>query len=1061
MNMDMLMMWSICLFVCIFMAPFSCGSGSSSRFIQVPESQSIVENDSVDFNCEATTDPSTDLHYEWLHNGHQIVYDKRVYQIGANLHIESVQRGEDVGDYVCIAMSLSSGAREASPTAKLSVIFLDSASVQLLGSNRNELLLKCHVEGASGNEALQIEWYRNSAKLSSWQNIELDEHRLLVRQPTGSDDGLYRCIASNAAGRVMSKQGFVYQHQQQQQAGAKCLPRLKKNQKFLPESWGKQIFLCRGKRGGNVEAGLAPSPEGLRLVQGPDDQITIKEGEPATLSCLYEIPAELQNQRIQLRWRKDGKLLRQVELGASLPRGMGNPHNGHSLDGKDALLREDARLVLHKANGTLSFGTVIASDAGQYQCQLQMEGHLAINSSPGILEVIEQLKFMPQPTSKNLELDAAVAKVHCKAQGTPTPQVQWFRDGVNTTLPDQVEVDLNGTLIFRNVNADHRGNYTCLATNLQGQINATVSINVVVAPKFSVPPNVPMEIAEQSTVVIHCQAIGDPKPTIQWDKDLLYLSENNTDRQRFSFLENGTLEIRNVQAEDEGRYGCTIGNSAGLKREEAVLTVKTSSTGGGGYVTEESSGDGGFLATRAVLITMTVALAYIVLVVGLMLWCRYRRQARKARLNELSIKEAGGEQAGGEGSTSGNPKASEQEPCLGKQQRNGRNGKSKSNGDPQKSDDTACSQQSRASKKSAHIYEQLALPRSGLSELIQIGRGDFGDVFVGKLKASLVNNAQANDKDSDNDKQHSNSENGSGGSSGSTTLSTLNEKRRSKTSMDDIEEIKEEEQEQQQSQQQQQQDQLVMVKALNKVKDEQACQEFRRQLDLLRALSHKGIVRLYGLCREKDPHYLVLEYTDWGDLKQFLLATAGKVNTATTATSSTTPLPPLTTSQVLAVAYQIARGMDAIYRARFTHRDLATRNCVISSEFIVKVSYPALCKDKYSREYHKHRNSLLPIRWLAPECIQEDEYTTKSDIFSYGVVVWELFNQATKLPHEDLTNEQVIEKSQDGTLKWTVAESTPESLKEILLSCWSVNPKQRPSFSQLGAALSKAMQNSE
>lgn len=471
--------------------------------------------------------------------------------------------------------------------------------------------------------------------------------------------------------------------------------------------------------------------------------------------------------------------------------------------------------------------------------------------------------------------------------------------------------DINGTLTFRNVSAEHRGNYTCLASNSQGQINATVSVNVGIAPRFSVAPLGPIETSEQGVAAIHCQAIGDPRPTIQWDKDLTYLSENNTDRQRFHFLPNGTLEIRNVQAEDEGSYGCTIGNMAGLKRKEVRLLVRA--TGDGLVTAEESAGDG-FLVTRAVLITMTVALAYIVLVVGLMLWCRYRRQARKARLNEMSIKEAAGEQV--EGGT-GQNKSNEQEPCLGKQQRNGKS--RGANGDAQKSDDTACSQQSRASKKSAHIYEQLALPRSGLSELIQIGRGEFGDVFVGKLKASLVTAAThggggGGDKDADGEKQHSNSENGSGSGAsgtGSTTLSTVNEKRRSKTSMDDIEEIKEE-----QEQSESVPDQLVLVKALNKVKDEQACQEFRRQLDLLRAISHKGVVRLYGLCREKDPHYMVLEYTDWGDLKQFLLATAGKVNTAT-ATSSP---PPLTTSQLLAVAYQIARGMDAIYRARFTHR---------------------------------------------------------------------------------------------------------------------------------------------
>lgn len=124
------------------------------------------------------------------------------------------------------------------------------------------------------------------------------------------------------------------------------------------------------------------------------------------------------------------------------------------------------------------------------------------------------------------------------------------------------------------------------------------------------------------------------------------------------------------------------------------------------------------------------------------------------------------------------------------------------------------------------------------------------------------------------------------------------------------------------------------------------------------------------------------------------------------------------------------------------HRDLATRNCVISSEFIVKVAYPALCKDKYSREYHKHRNTLLPLRWLAPECIQEDEYTTKSDIFAFGVVVWELFNQATKLPHEELSNEQVLQQALANTLEWSVAETTPACLKEILVSTQINNLKR-------------------
>ncbi|TMW42531.1 hypothetical protein DOY81_012389 [Sarcophaga bullata] len=467
---------------------------------------------------------------------------------------------------------------------------------------------------------------------------------------------------------------------------------------------------------------------------------------------------------------------------------------------------------------------------------------------------------------------------------------------------------------------------------------------------------------ESGVAVMHCQATGDPKPTIQWDKDLQYLIENNTDRERFKFFENGTLEIRNVQAEDEGSYGCTIGNSAGLKRQEVRFIVKTADV----FPLGETDSQEGFLITRAVLITMSVAFAYIILVVGLMIWCRYRRQARKARLNENNP-EAGEVD-----------KLAENEPCLSEnkttkpRKSNGNNNPKGPNSthEAQKSDDTACSNHSKTSKKS-NVYDQLSFPRSGISELLQVGRGEFGDVFVGKIKSSLIKHSE--DKDTDTEK-NSNSDNGNGSAA---TTSTTVEKRRSKTSMDDIEEIKEEHEtcssEGDLINANTDEYKLVMVKALNKIKDENACQEFRRQIEMFRTLTHKGVVRLYGLCREKDPHYMVLEYTDWGDLKQFLLATAGKVNTSTNSSSP----PPLQTGQVLAVAYQIARGMDAIYRARFIHKDLATRNCIISSDFIVKVSYPALSKDKYNREYFKHRNTLLPIRWLAPECIQEDEYTTK------------------------------------------------------------------------------------
>ena len=115
------------------------------------------------------------------------------------------------------------------------------------------------------------------------------------------------------------------------------------------------------------------------------------------------------------------------------------------------------------------------------------------------------------------------------------------------------------------------------------------------------------------------------------------------------------------------------------------------------------------------------------------------------------------------------------------------------------------------------------------------------------------------------------------------------------------------------------------------------------------------------------------------------------------------------------------------------YRDLATRNCLISSDFSAKISLPCLCKDKYSKEYFKHRNQLVPLRWMSPESIQDDDWSIKSDVFSFGVLVWELFTQSVELPFKDLSNEEFLNSAQNGKLEWKLAENTPTELHKILV----------------------------
>ncbi|EDW00735.1 tyrosine-protein kinase-like otk isoform X2 [Drosophila grimshawi] len=407
------------------------------------------------------------------------------------------------------------------------------------------------------------------------------------------------------------------------------------------------ILLSSG--GVSCARAAASSQTDVSITRGPNGLTTVKEQSSLELPCVYQLPdVYRQSNSVILRWRKDNKTLRQWELGQV----SGTNHEPQL----ETMVREDARIALNKETGSLHFGSVLASDAGVYQCQLLVEGQSPVSSGSGSLEVIEQLKFMPQPTSKNLEL-GSVSKVHCKAQGTPTPQVKWMRE-TQLPLPQNVS-DHNGTLIFRGVSNEQRGQYTCVASNSQGQISATVAINVVVAPKFSVPPVGPIEVSEEDIAVMHCQATGEPKPTIRWDKDLTYLNENNTDPARFRLLENGTLEIRNVQAEDEGNYGCTIGSSAGLKREEVLLVVRSNKSASNSIV------------TRIIIVIICLAFLYFVLVLGLKLWYRYRRHMGKVQLED------GAHAAAIDGHEGDHHDHAEHEPCLTEANNSSKNLKSK------------------------------------------------------------------------------------------------------------------------------------------------------------------------------------------------------------------------------------------------------------------------------------------------------------------------------------------------------------------------------------------------
>ncbi|XP_017770626.1 PREDICTED: tyrosine-protein kinase-like otk [Nicrophorus vespilloides] len=1070
-------------------------------FSQTPKDVSVVTGKSVSLPCEVT--PNQGVSYYWELNGSRIYNTTRRFQRGSSLHINRVDRERDSGQFTCIAQD-QKGLSITSSAASLNIHWIEEASVQLQSpesasyiAKGTEVVLRCHLE-ASGD--VHYEWFRNADRLVKTAKMDIKKKKLHIKSVAPSDNGIYRCTAQNEAGSQHSFKNFAlavagddtaliqivpknqlvkkgaaarfdctYQHADVTEWYFKDVGPLESDKRIKVHPNGsleinevrdsdKGMYNCVGIRGESKEVPQSytaelhvafihnltdalfepPLPEGSKHViaedsffqqtclepksvppakkfwMNPDghtisdsgdvkvdddgrlildsvkrdnagtytcvaenvagkteksfqlvvttkpvitenpESVTAEENEASVLKCGFT--SESATEFTTVRWRKDGKVIKSDDT------------SNHQ------------RLKVFKQNGTLVLQSTKISDRGEYLCEILTKGFAPVLSKPATISVIEQLKFVPPPVNKKLEL-SSVAKLHCKAQGTPPPIVHWEKIG--GPLPTHI-TDVNGTLHFNGVLPEDKGKYMCTATNSQGVINVTVNIDVVVSPKFTVVPKNPTEAHEGSALMIDCVVEGDPKPTVQWEKNLRL---NDFDKTRFTIFDNGSLYISEVHKEDENNYACTGGNSAGLNRKEMRLIVHIRD----GFHPGDNVDGEGSTVTKAVLITMSVAAAYIILVVGLMVWCRYRRRSRK-----LPISEAGKTENGETDPTELKEATIAVETnghVVGATVTGAGPSKPVENGDAlkegQKSDgaETTHSQSSAHSKKSKSNYDKIAFSRSNLRDSKLIGRGEFGDIFAAKVAKSVL----------------------------------LGEKRNSAstpTGGSDEKEV------------------AVLVKSLTQTKDENSLAEFKREIDMFTKLSHENITKLHGLCREEEPHYMILEYTDWGDLKQFLVAT-----------QKGSP-PALTPVQCVAVIQQVAQALDQISNERFVHRDLAARNCLITSKLLVKVGLPRLTRDPFSQEYCKHANQIIPLRWLPHEAVYEDEYSTKSDVYAFGVLIWEIFNQG-ELPFPKMNDNSFLAKLKEKSLEWKFHKDTPPDLEKLQERCLDVNPQERPTFAEL------------
>ena len=242
---------------------------------------------------------------------------------------------------------------------------------------------------------------------------------------------------------------------------------------------------------------------------------------------------------------------------------------------------------------------------------------------------------------------------------------------------------------------------------------------------------------------------------------------------------------------------------------------------------------------------------------------------------------------------------------------------------------------------------------------------------------------------------------------------------------------------------------VVAVKRLKSEADETMREAFEKEIKFMARLNHENVVRLLGVCLGEKA-FIMMEYMEEGDLNDYL-------KKREFATVDSYPLPDGTVDVAVLVyiCLQVASGMKYLATLNFIQRDLATRNILVGQNFKVKIADFGMSQNLYSSLYYKIKGrAVLPIRWMANECFY-GQFSEKTDVWSFGVTMWEIFTLCRQRPYDSFTDQELIDdaiKGEDRTLL-SRPETCPEEVYHVMLCCWVHTPEERANFEELHGLL--------
>ncbi|XP_065332952.1 focal adhesion kinase 1 isoform X2 [Cloeon dipterum] len=230
----------------------------------------------------------------------------------------------------------------------------------------------------------------------------------------------------------------------------------------------------------------------------------------------------------------------------------------------------------------------------------------------------------------------------------------------------------------------------------------------------------------------------------------------------------------------------------------------------------------------------------------------------------------------------------------------------------------------------------------------------------------------------------------------------------------------------------------VAVKTCKADADLATAEKFLEEAYIMQQFDHPHIIKLIGVCSE-SPIWIVMELAKFGEMRAYLLSNKSRLDLAT----------------LLRYSFQLSTALSYLESKKFVHRDIAARNVLVSSHSCVKLADFGLSRWVEDQSYYKASKGKLPIKWMAPESINFRRFTTASDVWMFGVCMWEILMLGVK-PFQGVKNNDVIGKIENGE-RLALPADCPPRLYSLMSQCWSYEPSKRPTFKEIREVLNEIL----